>query len=73
VRPQRLLSNDNCKIDFVVTEGLEPSTSALSGGVPVFVRIFPDDFSYVRTKSDTVNLFDVLQIDEDKSRLRPNY
>jgi hypothetical protein len=26
----------------------------LSDSMPVFVRIYPDDFSFVRTKSDTV-------------------
>jgi hypothetical protein len=30
---------------------------------PVLVRIYPDDSSYVRTKSDTVDLQDVLQLD----------
>jgi len=33
---------------------IQSLSHALSGSVPVFVRIFPGDFSYVRTKSDTV-------------------
>ncbi len=33
---------------------IQSLSDVLSGSVPVFVRIFPGDFSYVRTKSDTV-------------------
>jgi hypothetical protein len=41
--------------DFKQKSLLTQSLSdVLSGGVPVFVRIFPGNFSYVRTKSDTV-------------------
>ncbi len=42
-------------LDFKQKSLLTQSLShALSGRVPVFVRISPDDFTYVRTKSDTV-------------------
>ena len=41
--------------DFKQKSLLTQSLSdVLSGSVPVFVRIFPGNFSYVRTKSDTV-------------------
>jgi hypothetical protein len=33
---------------------IQSLSHVLSGGVPVFVRILPDDFSYVRTKRDPV-------------------
>jgi hypothetical protein len=33
---------------------IHPVSDALFDGMPVFVRIFPGGFSYVRTNSDTV-------------------
>ena len=45
-------------------------SDVLSGSVPVFVRISPGNFSYVRTKSDTVMGFtaEALQRNRRKSR-----
>ena len=57
--------------DFKQKSLLTQSLSdVLSGSVPVFVRIFPGNFSYVRTKSDTVMglTAEALQRNRRKSR-----